>query len=214
MKRMSVAMAKSRRHAGPLRILVLLALMVNGFLTGAQAETKLTVKGNLQQMSCDVELVTPASIAMGVFLSRDFQDNNGTAAISNITVKVHNCENVDPKKGSVGLQVSGSTLKDKPYIFNDNSAGDAGFMLRENDVAQGPHNQVLVWNGPLDTFFAIDEAVKDGDVTFGNDDLDPTVQEGVLLNYGIGFVAASPDTLPTASTTPVTASLTFTFNYR
>lgn len=204
-------MAKSRRHAGPL---VLLALMVNGCLTGAQAETVLTVAGNLQQGSCDVQLVTPASIDMGVFLSRDFQDNNGTAAISNITVKVHNCEYVDPTKGSVGLKVTGSTLTDKPYIFNDNPAGDAGFMLRENDVAQGPHTRELVWKGPLDSFFSIDEAVKDGDVTFGNDDLDPTVQEGVLLNYGIGFVATSPGALPTASTTPVTASLTFTFNYR
>src|SRR5690606_29364521 len=113
----------------------------------------------------------------------------------------------------VGLVVSGNTLTGKPYIFSDNPSGDAGFMLRENDFVQGPHDTQLQWPGPLDTFFDSDTAVKNGDATFSGDSLDPTVQSGVLLNYGVGFVSTAPGAIPTASTTPVTATLTFTFNY-
>ncbi|STB73306.1 type 1 fimbrial protein [Citrobacter koseri] len=174
----------------------------------AGAAAMLTVKGSLIQGSCAVTLVTGPTLDLGGHIPAEFTGNNGTAAIGNIRLRMDDCNDIDPDKGQAGVVVSGvSTLTGSTSIFNDNPAGDAGFMLRENGAGE------QVWSGSLNTFYDDTAAVKNGAFTLGGAG-DPTVPGGILLNYGVGFVAKTTTTTPSPSATPVTANLTFTFDYR
>lgn len=199
---------KGKVYAG---VAMCFSLLLTGCLLPvvARADTTLMIEGNLSRGTCDVELLTEPEMFLGVHIPAEFHENNGTVSTGNISLRVVNCEYVDPNVGNVGVMVTGSTLAGQDYIFNDDPNSDVGFMLRPNKL---PGNEQRVWKGPLSDFFDDQDAIRNGDVSV--EGIDPTVQGGVIVNYGVGFVATSPSALPVADSSVATAKLSFSFNYR
>lgn len=186
------------------------ALLVTGVLlpeTGGAVS--IYVHGNLVDGTCEVNLVSNPEIDMGKHVLDEFTDNAGTASITSIALWVDNCNDVNTGLGTAGLKVTGSTLTGESTIFNDDPTEEVGFMLRENDGTSGG---VQPWSGAIQSFWDKASAVSNNSVTFL--DMDPTIQGGVILNYGVGFVSKSQTVKPADPQKTVSASLTFTFNYQ
>ncbi|ELV2842056.1 type 1 fimbrial protein [Enterobacter cloacae] len=186
------------------------ALLVTGVLlpeTGGAVS--IYVHGNLVDGTCEVTLVSNPEIDMGKHVLDEFTDNAGTASITSIALWLDNCNNVNAGQGAVGLKVTGSTLSGESTIFNNDPTDEVGFMLRENGVSS---REVQPWTGAIQNFWDKANAVSNNTVTFSG--VDPTVQEGIILNYGVGFVSKSQTVKPADPQKTVSASLTFTFNYQ
>lgn len=181
---------------------------------GEASEASLYVKGSMVDGTCEVELLSPPTVSLGMHMLDEFTANNGTAAITSIALWMDNCDNVNVATGGrrMGLKVTGSTLTNNTHIFNDNTGEEVGFMLRENGSSAFGATGVNEWVGLQKDFWDETKAVNNGDVTFQG--VDATVGDGVILNYGVGFVSAQKNQQPAFPQSTVSASLTFTFDYR
>ncbi|MCT4737208.1 fimbrial protein [Raoultella ornithinolytica] len=160
----------------------------------------LTVTGPVQDATCDISIpqvdAAGTPLKLGQFAEDDFTSHHGTVATQTFQIRVDSCSGTSAK--APALKATGGVLTGNDRVFNNNSSGGAGFMVRAEK-----------YTGSLENFYSTTDAavVQNGAETYdGSPDL---VKDGVL-EYTVGFVTP-PGTTPVAG--DVKASITFEFHY-
>lgn len=191
------------RHSGCSVAFLLALLTVAGH---ADASVTVHALGNLTAGSCNIVLDTrDDKLQMRGVLASEF-DTQQTASIMPFQMIVENC-NGTQVGGTFDVTVSGKTLTTGANVFNDNSAEDVGFMLKENGNATPNY-----WAGTLQDYYAAAGTVVPGIPTQTTvlQEADPL---STRLNYFLGFVTPKMGGGVDATPRHVTATIEFNVNY-